>query len=120
VCSVEKYNIAHIVHNYLSGEKIVTACATHHLYAANRIRGPIIVMCSIQSKEEWEEVFHTYTQLKVTVMSGMKYGIRFIIRKWKYSTYSMEFIFGTKQSNDRWRVQCVYYLSISYATTIEL
>ena len=70
MCSVEKYNIAHTVHNYLSGEKIVTACATHHLYAANRIRGPIIVMCSIQSKEEWEEVFHTYTQLKVTVMSG--------------------------------------------------
>ena len=72
MCSIEKYNIAHIVYNYLSGEKIVVACATRHLYAANRIRGPIIVICSSQSKEEWEEVFHTYTQLKVTVMSGME------------------------------------------------
>lgn len=117
---MEKYNIAHIVHNSLSGEKIVIACATHHLYSANRIRGPIIIVCSTQSKEEWEEVFHTYTQLKVTVLSGRKIMMRMKDREWDHSTGTMEFISGTKQSNDHWRIQCVYYLNRRLSTTIEL
>lgn len=70
MCSIEKYHIAHILHTNFSGEIIAIACATRHLYAANRIRGPVIVICASEAMEEWEEVFRTYTLLKVTVMSG--------------------------------------------------
>lgn len=47
------------------------ACVLRHLYASNRIRGPVIIVCSLEDKELWEMALHTFTQLKVAVMSGM-------------------------------------------------
>lgn len=46
------------------------ACVLRHFYASNRIRGPVIIVCSAEDKESWELALHTYTQLKVAIMSG--------------------------------------------------
>ena len=54
-----------------TGEKVVMACAARHLFAANRLRCPIFVFCKESSKEEWKTAFHSYTPLKVAVISSM-------------------------------------------------
>ena len=70
LCSIEKYNVAHLLHSPMGGEKTIVSCVARHLYAANRLQGPVIVVCRQTEKDGWENAFHAYTQLKVAVMSG--------------------------------------------------
>ena len=68
---LDKYHLLHMLYTPLTGEKIAIACTARHLFDTNRLRFPILIVCEEEAKEEWETVFHSYTTLKVAVMSGM-------------------------------------------------
>lgn len=68
--SLDTYHIAHMLYTPLTGEKVAIACTARHLFATNRLRCPILVFCKESSKEAWKDAFHSYTPLKVAVISS--------------------------------------------------
>lgn len=83
------------------------ACALRHLYSCNRLRGPVIIVCSYEDKELWENVIHLYTHLKVAVMSGRN-GSGLPCRQRPHASLSVECVLGSDEGVDRGRVQRIH------------
>lgn len=68
--SLDNYQVAHVISNSQAGDQRVTACVIHHLFQSNRLRGPVLLLCSIDSLDSWLDLLHTFTQLKIAVLSS--------------------------------------------------
>ena len=68
--SLDNYQVAHLISNSQAEDQRVTACVIHHLFQSNRLRGPVLLLCSVDSLDSWLDFLHTYTQLKIAVLSS--------------------------------------------------